>query len=61
MKLMGEMKNACRVLVGKPERPLGTPRCCWIDIKMDLRMWWYGLELSDLGHGPVFYKMFGNF
>ncbi|KAJ4452239.1 hypothetical protein ANN_03757 [Periplaneta americana] len=37
---MGESRNACRVLVGKPEgkRPLGRPRHRWEDnIKMDLR------------------------
>lgn len=51
---MGEMRNACKVLVGKPERPLGTHRCYWEDIiKMDLRMWWHGLDLSDSGHGLV--------
>jgi hypothetical protein len=36
---MGEKRNLCRLLVGKPEgkRPLGRPRCRWIDnIKMDL-------------------------
>jgi hypothetical protein len=36
---MGEKRNVCRLLVGKPEgkRPLGRPRCKWIDnIKMDL-------------------------
>jgi hypothetical protein len=35
---MGEKRNACSFLVGKPEgkRPLGRPRCRWIDnIKMD--------------------------
>jgi hypothetical protein len=35
----GEKKNVYRLLVGKPEgkRPLGRPRCRWIDnIKMDL-------------------------
>ncbi|KAJ4429432.1 hypothetical protein ANN_21601 [Periplaneta americana] len=38
--LMGESRNAFRVLVGRPEgkRPLGRPRCRWEDnIKMDLR------------------------
>jgi transcription termination factor 2 len=37
---MGETRNACRTLVGKPEgkRPLGRPRRRWVDnIKIDLR------------------------
>jgi hypothetical protein len=36
---MGEKRNVCRLLVGKPEgkSPLGIPRRRWIDnIKMDL-------------------------
>jgi hypothetical protein len=36
---MGEKRNAYRLLVGTPEgkRPLGKPRCRWVDnIKMDL-------------------------
>jgi hypothetical protein len=36
---MGEKRNVYRLLVGKPEgkRPLGRPRCRWMDtIKMDL-------------------------
>jgi hypothetical protein len=36
---MGEKRNVYRLFVGKPEgkRPLGRPRCRWIDnIKMDL-------------------------
>jgi hypothetical protein len=36
---MGEKKNAYRLLVGKPEgkRPLGRPRCRWVDnIRKDL-------------------------
>jgi hypothetical protein len=36
---MGEKRNMYRLSVGKPEgkRPLGRPRCRWIDkIKMDL-------------------------
>jgi hypothetical protein len=35
---MGEIRNACRILVGKPEgeRPLGIPRSTWEDnITMD--------------------------
>jgi hypothetical protein len=36
---MGERRGIYRVLVGKPEekRPLGTPRCRWEDINMDLQ------------------------
>jgi hypothetical protein len=36
---MGEKRNMYRLLVGKPEgkRPIGRPRCRWIDnFKMDL-------------------------
>jgi hypothetical protein len=36
---MGEKRNVCRLLVGKPEgkRPLGRPRRRWMDnIKVDL-------------------------
>jgi hypothetical protein len=36
----GEVRNAYKILVRKPEgrRPLGRPRCRWEDnIKMDLR------------------------
>ena len=37
---MGEERGVCRVLVGKLEgkRPLGRPRCRWVDnIRMDLQ------------------------
>jgi hypothetical protein len=37
----GEKRNACRILVGKPEgkRPLGRPRHRWEDnIRMNLRV-----------------------
>jgi len=37
---MGEKRNVCRVLVGKPEesRPIARPRSRWDDnIKMDLQ------------------------
>jgi hypothetical protein len=43
---MGEKNNAYRALVGKSEgkKPLGRPRCRWVDnIKMD-KMRWYGLD-----------------
>ena len=47
----GEERGVYRVLVGKPEgrRPLGRPRCRWVDIRMDLQevgcgyMDWIGL------------------
>jgi hypothetical protein len=45
---MGEKRDVYRLLVGKPEgkRPLGRPRCRWIDnIKMDLLE--IGLGLVD--------------
>jgi hypothetical protein len=46
---MGEKRNACRIVVGKPERKtsLGRLRRKWADnIKMDLRdrVGWYGLD-----------------
>jgi hypothetical protein len=37
---MGEKRNACRILMGKPEgkRPLGRPRRRWVgNIKLNLR------------------------
>jgi hypothetical protein len=40
------MKNACSILVGKPEgmRPLGRPRRRWEDNRMDLRkIGWGGM------------------
>jgi hypothetical protein len=46
-------RNACRILVGKPEekRPLGRPRCRLVDnIKMDLReIGSGGVDYFDLG------------
>jgi hypothetical protein len=44
---MGEKRNVYWLLVGKPEgkRPLGRPRCGWIDtIK---------INLSEIGFGGV--------
>jgi hypothetical protein len=52
---MGEKRNACRKLVGKPEqeRPQGIPRCRWMEnIKMDLRydaVVWTGLIWPRIG------------
>jgi hypothetical protein len=48
----GEKRNACRILVGKPQgkRPLGRPRCRGVDnIKIDLRKTeWDGMDWNDL-------------
>jgi hypothetical protein len=42
---MGEKRNACRILVGKPEgkRPLRKPRRRWVDNMRD-RIGWCGLH-----------------
>jgi hypothetical protein len=52
---MGDMMNAYRILVGKPEgkRPLGRPSRRWVDnIKMDLReIGWDGMDWIDLAQG----------
>jgi hypothetical protein len=52
---MGEKRNACRILLGKPEgrRPLGRPRCRWLNnIKMDVReIEWGGMDWLDLAQG----------
>ncbi|PNF18258.1 hypothetical protein B7P43_G16303 [Cryptotermes secundus] len=49
---MGEKRNACRILVGKPEgrRPLGRPSCRRVDnIKIDLgEIAWNGMDWTDL-------------
>jgi hypothetical protein len=46
-----EKRNACRILVGKPEgkRPLGKPRRRWVDnIKINLReIGWDGMDSID--------------
>jgi hypothetical protein len=49
---MGEKRNACRILMGKPEgkRPLGRPKGRWVDnIKIDLReIEWVDMDWIDL-------------
>jgi hypothetical protein len=49
---MWEKRNACRILVVKPEgnRPLGRPRCMLVDnIKMNLRgIGWGGMDWIEL-------------
>jgi hypothetical protein len=51
----GVKRNAYRVLVGRPQgkRPLGRPRCRWVDnVKMDLReIGWSGIGLDRSGSG----------
>jgi hypothetical protein len=46
------MRNAYRILVGKPlgKRPIGRPRCRWVDnIKINLReIGWDGMDWSHL-------------
>jgi hypothetical protein len=48
----GEKRNACRLLVGKPEgkRPLGRSRRRWVNnIEMDLvEIGWGGVDWIDL-------------
>jgi hypothetical protein len=49
---MGTKRNACRILVGKPEgkRPLGIPRHRWVDnIEIDHQeTGWGGMDWIDL-------------
>jgi hypothetical protein len=49
---MKDKRNACRILVGKPEgkRHLGRPKRMWMDnIKVDLReIEWDGMDWIDL-------------
>jgi hypothetical protein len=49
------MIKSRRILVGKSKgnRPLGKPRCRWVDnIKMDLReIGWYGMDWFELAQG----------
>jgi hypothetical protein len=46
----GEKRNVCRILVGKPEGPLGRPKRRWVDnMKIDLReMGWDAVDWIDM-------------
>jgi hypothetical protein len=46
---MGEKRNTYRLLVGKPEgkRPLGRPRCRWVDN--------IGMDLIEVGWGDLYW------
>jgi hypothetical protein len=61
---MGEIRNAYRILVGKPEgkRPLGRPRRRWVgNIKMDLReRGWTGLIWLRTDQGRALVNMVMN-
>jgi hypothetical protein len=49
---MREKRNACRILVGRPEgkRPLGRPRWRWVNnIKINIKeIGWAGVDWIDL-------------
>jgi hypothetical protein len=49
---MGEMINAYKILVGKPQgkRPHGIHRCGW---EYNIRMTGCGMDSSVSGYGPV--------
>jgi hypothetical protein len=54
---MGDMRNAYKILVGRPEgkRPVGRLRCRWEEnIGMNLReIGMHGLDSCGSGQGPV--------
>jgi hypothetical protein len=61
---MGEKRNACRILVGKPEekRPLGRPRRRWENnMKTDLReIGWGSMDWNDLAQDRGQWKALVN-
>jgi hypothetical protein len=59
---MGEKRNACRILMGKPERRRPRPRCRWVDnIKMDLReIGWDDMDCIDLAQDRDQWKALVN-
>jgi hypothetical protein len=46
---MGEKRNMCKLLVGKPKgkSPLGRPRCRWVDSSK--------MNLAEIGSGGVYW------
>jgi hypothetical protein len=61
---MGEKRNVCRILVGKPEgkRPLGRPRRRWVNnIRMGLReIGWNGVDWIDMAQDRDQWKALVN-
>jgi hypothetical protein len=57
-------RNEYIILVGKPEgrRPLGRPRCRWVDnIKMDRReIGWDGVDWIDMAQDRDYWTAFVN-
>jgi hypothetical protein len=64
LRIMGEERNAYKILVGKPDgkRPLGRPRRRWVDnAKTDLReIGWDGMDWSDLAQNRDQWKALVN-
>jgi transcription termination factor 2 len=59
-----EKRNACRLLVGKPEgkRPLGRPRCRWVyNIRMDLgEVGWGDVDWIGLAQDRIRWRALVN-
>jgi hypothetical protein len=62
--LLGDTRNACRILVGKPEgkKPLGRPRRRWVDnIKTDLgEIGWDGRDWIELAQDRDLWRALVN-